>query len=242
MYYFLFSVLNFSSTKVKMDKFNRCEMCDLSENTDIKCNCVKQFLDCQNIQEHIGSSNIPQMGFEPATSVPFIQSNESGVHERMFKDQCDSSSFRPQMGLEPTTSVPLIYPNESTSHIVHEEKFKIHTKGVQMELKPSTSVPVPRNETSSRIHEEVKNFKCNICGKLFYTSEKLKIHTKGVHERVFIKDQCDICNKTFSSHGYLSRHIKSVHEGVKDYKCTFCGKAYTEAGSVKRHIKSAHPT
>ena len=60
------------------------------------------------------------------------------------------------------------------------------------------------------IHEDQKDYKCEICGKFFSEAEKVK------------------------------KHIYAVHEGHKDYKCESCGKLLSKKQSLKAHTQLFH--
>ena len=66
------------------------------------------------------------------------------------------------------------------------------------------------------VHEGLKEYKCDICGKCFGQQSNLSLHLKGVHKQEYVT--CPICGKSFANF-YLSRHVKVVHEGLKEYKC-----------------------
>ena len=89
------------------------------------------------------------------------------------------------------------------------------------------------------VHEGIKNYICMTCGKAFSRSPDLKKHISSVHEGT--KDhRCDQCGKFFGLPENLRRHVKNVHEGRKDYRCNDCGKFFAESYALKAHIKMVH--
>ena len=65
------------------------------------------------------------------------------------------------------------------------------------------------------LHQGIKEYSCDSCGKLLSTAKSLKVHKKTVHlgEKNY---KCDICGKLFSRRKGLTIHVNSVHEGLKD--------------------------
>ena len=120
------------------------------------------------------------------------------------------------------------------------------------------------------IHEGIKEYKCEYCGKEFDKKNNLKKHIIGVHEEStenynFVcdfcakrfyssshlkrhvlqhhsenKEKCPICGKTFSVANVLRRHIKIIHEGVGRKTCEICHKEFNWHSALKRHMKSHH--
>ena len=112
------------------------------------------------------------------------------------------------------------------------------------------------------IHEGIKDYKCELCGKEFAKKESLKNHTKNVHEGAkdiektsMAKDHnnaihdekkvvsCDICGKTFSRPDSLKIHIRAVHEEIKNlknHKCESCDKCFSTLSKLLSHIKVIH--
>ena len=64
-------------------------------------------------------------------------------------------------------------------------------------------------------------------------------HINSVHEDQK-NYKCDLCDKAFTQIWNLKTHINSVHEGLKNHKCDLCDKNFSEAGNLKKHIKSVH--
>ena len=81
----------------------------------------------------------------------------------------------------------------------------------------------------------IKNFKITIVTKLSVNQSKL--HINSVHEGVK-NYKCDLCDKVYSRPTDIKRHIIGVHEGQKNYKCDICGKAFKQSSHLKRHIKN----
>ena len=67
----------------------------------------------------------------------------------------------------------------------------------------------------------------------------LKSHIRTVHDglREF---KCEQCGKFFSQPMSLKTHIRTVHEGRKDYICTTCEKSFKHSKNLRKHIAAVH--
>lgn len=84
------------------------------------------------------------------------------------------------------------------------------------------------------IHEgKVKEYKCDICGKLSNTIDAHRYH-KGTHKQ---RAACEECNKTFSHRAGLMNHRLAVHKRNKGYPCTLCDKKFRWKGSLSKHMR-----
>ena len=87
------------------------------------------------------------------------------------------------------------------------------------------------NDHTRNVHQGERNFKCDICGKSFYKSNKYFAHIKH-HTHI---DACNICDKSFKD---LKHHILHVHEDRKT-ECGYCGKYFVRK-LLKIHIRKEH--
>ncbi|KAK3879285.1 hypothetical protein Pcinc_016115 [Petrolisthes cinctipes] len=97
-----------------------------------------------------------------------------------------------------------------------------------------------RNHTLKRhmeLHQENRNFMCEICGNSFQALATLKDHHNFVHseERNY---KCSECNKKFKNNSSLARHLR-IHSDDRPYQC-HCGTSYKRLSHLKRHMSSAH--
>ncbi|KAJ4425506.1 hypothetical protein ANN_27700 [Periplaneta americana] len=85
-----------------------------------------------------------------------------------------------------------------------------------------------------RSHTSKKSCKCNVCGKCFLTSNVLKRHTL-IHtgERPF---HCAICGKSFSSSAIYKVHAR-VHSEERPFHCNVCEKTFRTLGNYKVHAR-----
>lgn len=81
-------------------------------------------------------------------------------------------------------------------------------------------------------HSHLKRFKCSLCTKMFFTSEKLKRHML-VHTGEK-NHMCEVCGTRFAVKEYLDIH-KRTHTGERPYKCDKCDKTFTQSASLLLH-------
>ena len=62
---------------------------------------------------------------------------------------------------------------------------------------------------------------------------------KSVHEKLK-PYKCNLCGKDFSQTSSLKQHVKSVHDKLKPYKCNKCGKSFSQLGNLKKHMDNRH--
>lgn len=119
------------------------------------------------------------------------------------------------------------------------------------------------------VHEGVKNYACNYCGKVFASKSTLNGHVGRMHETFARKFKCDKCdfsclepNKlkihedavhvkairfecqqckyfSFRKTG-LQNHIRVVHEKYRPYKCDICDLSFTYKRDKIKHL-TKHP-
>ena len=83
------------------------------------------------------------------------------------------------------------------------------------------------------VHEELKKYKCNKCGKCFTQNIGLKTHITAVHEK---KSIVIYVAKILLENVIV--HIQIVHEKYFEFKRDECDKNFTKAFNAKRHIKN----
>ena len=74
--------------------------------------------------------------------------------------------------------------------------------------------------------------KCEECGKVYATRNKLQQHISYKHRR---QVQCDMCDQMVQAR-QLKLH-KLFHLGVKEFKCDVCTKRFVTAGLLNSHRK-----
>ena len=61
--------------------------------------------------------------------------------------------------------------------------------------------------------------------KAFKKPAKLRRHINSVHEQLK-NYNCNLCDKAFSTIGTLKKHINIVHKGLKNHSCNLCNKNF----------------
>lgn len=125
-----------------------------------------------------------------------------------------------------------------------------------------------RNKHVTSTHGlKLKEFKCNLCPKVFTLSGKLSFHIRTVHLKLkrFACDRCDwkfyskselkdhmlrhngerkyqcsVCKKAYARKYTLKEHSR-IHENDRRHVCVVCGKAFVQKCSLKHHMKIHHP-
>ncbi|XP_011852401.1 PREDICTED: zinc finger protein 701-like [Mandrillus leucophaeus] len=79
--------------------------------------------------------------------------------------------------------------------------------------------------------EERKQYKCNVCGKVFNQKQYLACHRCHTGEKPY---KCNECGKTFGHNSALLVH-KAIHTGEKPCKCNECGKVFNYKSNLACH-------
>lgn len=83
------------------------------------------------------------------------------------------------------------------------------------------------------IHEGIRSHSCQICGKGFVNSTKLKSHLTLHTGKPFT---CEICAKSFTRSTDLEKHKQFVHERIRSFICPECGLRFSTASILRDHI------
>nr|XP_028564137.1 zinc finger and BTB domain-containing protein 16 isoform X2 [Podarcis muralis] len=98
---------------------------------------------------------------------------------------------------------------------------------------------LPDNETVEqhrKLHSGMKTYGCELCGKRFLDSLRLRMHLlahSGSDMAVF----CLLCGKRFQTQTALQQHME-VHAGVRSYICSECNRTFPSHTALKRHLRS----
>lgn len=93
---------------------------------------------------------------------------------------------------------------------------------------------------TTKVHNNERNFTCDVCGKGFKSGETLKSHSM-VHKGIKREDgaRCEICHAWISRKKQLRRHIIEIHQAQK-VSCDICHKVYPNVKSLVTHKGRVH--
>ena len=91
------------------------------------------------------------------------------------------------------------------------------------------------------IHEgpkqnDVKNYKCDICGKMFFKLKNLRWHQK-FHKG---PNKCGICGKSYTVMADLKDHQEIVHQLRNIYSCGKCEHVCKSSLELRNHLETVH--
>ncbi|MBN3324870.1 ZB16A protein, partial [Atractosteus spatula] len=120
-------------------------------------------------------------------------------------------------------------------------------------------------EQHRNLHSGMKIYGCELCGKRFLDSLRLRMHllSHSAGAKVFVCDQCGaqfstedaleahrqthtgadmaifclLCGKRFQTQTALQQHME-VHAGVRSYICSECNRTFPSHTALKRHLRS----
>ena len=79
------------------------------------------------------------------------------------------------------------------------------------------------------VHDNLKNFKCNVCDKKFGIGADLRLHVNGVHLKMR-PYKSDSCSKSFSYMRSMKSHVNKLHGNIKAHTCASCDKSFRQKG------------
>ncbi|CAL8364569.1 unnamed protein product [Lota lota] len=120
-------------------------------------------------------------------------------------------------------------------------------------------------EQHRKMHSGMKTYGCELCGKRFLDSLRLRMHllSHSAGEKAIVCDQCGaqfqteesleshrnihtgsdmaifclLCGKRFQAQPALQQHME-VHAGVRSYICSECNRTFPSHTALKRHLRS----
>ncbi|XP_043854898.1 zinc finger and BTB domain-containing protein 16 isoform X2 [Dromiciops gliroides] len=120
-------------------------------------------------------------------------------------------------------------------------------------------------EQHRKLHSGMKTYGCELCGKRFLDSLRLRMHllAHSAGAKAFVCDQCGaqfskedalethrqthtgtdmavfclLCGKRFQTQSALQQHME-VHAGVRSYICSECNRTFPSHTALKRHLRS----
>ena len=86
------------------------------------------------------------------------------------------------------------------------------------------------------VHEGIKRFKCNHCGKKYFEKKRLNGHIKKDHDKIR-DEKCIQCGKLYFSKDVLNQHIKNIH---KQFSCHICDQNFPTNANLGQHLNMKH--
>lgn len=116
-----------------------------------------------------------------------------------------------------------------------QPKVKKRRKPPELRICPICGKSTRWLSEHSRIHSEVRPFKCEYCDKGFKTRGNLEIHKANhLNQRLH---KCDICGKGYNYSEILKAHMLG-HEGVRNHECTICGLKFVLRSTLNNHLST----
>lgn len=94
-----------------------------------------------------------------------------------------------------------------------------------------------------RIHEDQRQYRCDICGVGFNRRDGLRLHMR-VHEKTDSRGlkecSCQVCGEKFPNHSMLVIHRNRVHKDGRQYTCHICNRSMISPRSLEWHMSHIH--
>ncbi|KAL1399890.1 hypothetical protein pipiens_007872 [Culex pipiens pipiens] len=133
-----------------------------------------------------------------------------------------SESSRTSITSTPTTLESIASPSSSNSS----------TSSNLSSTSSSSGISSGSSSTSSST--TTLDYKCNVCGKTFGSSEDLQGHlNQHCKDR---PNQCEFCSKVFPRSSHLIIHRRR-HTGERPFKCKYCEKAFVDSRALSVHTR-----
>ncbi|CAG4958678.1 unnamed protein product [Colias eurytheme] len=94
-----------------------------------------------------------------------------------------------------------------------------------------------RLKVHKRTHENGA-YPCNQCGKVLKTKTSKANHIESAHSKRTIK--CHICDKPMKHYNDRIKHMSEIHNITHTFKCPICGRVYNIKHYLATHIRQTH--
>ena len=137
------------------------------------------------------------------------------------------------------------YKRNLMTHIesVHERTEPCTCKICDQKIAKSSHLKRHMREKHSALNvkkvlkkEEITDFKCEQCLKVFKRREHLLQHL-SVHQVLGPQYNCEECDASFSNTRNLDRHKRIHLNSLPSHKCDLCGEQFSQKFNLERHLK-----
>ncbi|KAH8351176.1 hypothetical protein KR084_008977 [Drosophila pseudotakahashii] len=117
--------------------------------------------------------------------------------------------------------------------------LKRHIEGVHQQIKPYVCDLCGKSfnyitglKDHKLVHTEECPFECPVCKRRFKNKARLKIHSDTHSAQIY---ECAICGLKLKTRRTFNKH-KLVHSDERQYKCDVCGSAFKRSKTLKAHL------
>ena len=144
-----------------------------------------------------------------------------------------------------------IFPCEYCGKVFkyRKSKYLLHIRSAHTKERPHVCQLCGKGFVTSdklkihfRTHTGEKPCVCEQCGRAFYSRADLAIHKNYHHTAKENQEdmRCDICSVTFCSKRYLMYHKQVTHSEQRDFLCNKCEKRFKSNTALQRHMVYMH--
>ena len=130
--------------------------------------------------------------------------------------------------------------NDCDYQAAQKVTLKNHIKSVHITNIGVNFKENPQISNEMLVHEEKKQYKCNICKskRCFSTEQDLNQHMNQHSKKkllIVTKDK-----STLSSRFVFQTGVKTIHEDNHPFQCSICNKGFPRVSDIKRHVQVIH--
>ena len=105
----------------------------------------------------------------------------------------------------------------------------------------SSSIDLNSHVFNCHHTDNIKKYKCTLCGKFLSSAYALKHHIRRHNSPDEVMFKCPVldCNKAFDRKVTLEDHI-NTHYDIRPHGCHLCERNFFSRYSLQRHIKTNH--
>ena len=163
---------------------------------------------------------------EELSSVRNLMEHMKSIHEKI------SNISKPNLNVKPSN--PIVKSEPHTKHWHSKSTTRYVRCKVCSKILKRTSIKT-HMET---VHEGVRRYFCELCGKSYTSITNLKDHKMTQHEKKW-EYKCSKCEKSYNTKRTLKQHFDAIHLKL-NHQCTKCGKVFPYKGGLRKHDIVSH--